>query len=121
MKLVIKYFQNYCSCIDANHVIYIQEQVYQGAAHILAAPFIQSDGCLVAVVELYRSAACEPFRLEDEQLLDSLFHWGGVALHYADLYHSQEKQRNLHQFLLVVVKSIFQVTSRCLFLYSNAA
>ena len=50
------------------------------------------------------------FHEEDEEIVSSYLVWGGIALHYADMYHALNKQRNLHQFLLTVVKSIFQVT-----------
>ena len=49
------------------------------------------------------------FHEEDEEIVDSYLVWGGIALHYSDLYHALNKQRILHQFLLTVVKSIFQV------------
>ena len=53
-----------------------------------------------------------PFHEEDEEIVSSYLVWGGIALHYADMYHALDKQRNLHQFLLTVVKSIFQVTRK---------
>ena len=52
------------------------------------------------------------FHEEDEEIVSSYLVWGGIALHYADMYHALNKQRNLHQFLLTVVKSIFQVTRK---------
>lgn len=52
----------------------------------------------------------QPFHEEDEEIVSSYLVWGGIALHYADMYHALANQRNLHQFLLTVVKSIFQVT-----------
>lgn len=50
-----------------------------------------------------------PFREEDDEIVSSYLVWGGVALHYADVNHALSNQRTLHQFLLNVVKSIFQV------------
>lgn len=69
---------------------------------------------LITVVYFRRSAdVCVtsrgPFELEDEEIVNSYLVWGGIALHYADMYHALANQRNLHQFLLTVVKSIFQV------------
>lgn len=49
-----------------------------------------------------------PFHEEDEEIASSYLVWGGIAVHYADMYHVLAKQRNLQQFLLAVVKSIFQ-------------
>ncbi|XP_021942634.1 probable 3',5'-cyclic phosphodiesterase pde-5 isoform X3 [Zootermopsis nevadensis] len=76
-----------------------------GAAHALYQPVIQTDGQLAAVVELWRG---DPFHEEDEEIASSYLVWGGIALHYAQLYLSMNKQRKLNDFLLAVVKSIFQ-------------
>ncbi|KAJ4431360.1 hypothetical protein ANN_19957, partial [Periplaneta americana] len=75
------------------------------AAHALYQPVVQTDGHLAAVVELWRS---DPFHEEDEEIASSYLVWGGIALHYAQLYLSMNKQRKLNDFLLAVVKSIFQ-------------
>ncbi|KAJ9601206.1 hypothetical protein L9F63_000626, partial [Diploptera punctata] len=75
------------------------------AAHAMYQPVIQTDGQLVAVVELWRR---DPFHEEDEEIASSYLVWGGIALHYAQLYLSMNKQRKLNDFLLAVVKSIFQ-------------
>lgn len=56
------------------------------------------------------NATGSQFHEEDEEIVSSYLVWGGIALHYADMYHALNKQRNLHQFLLTVVKSIFQVS-----------
>lgn len=84
---------------------------------MLGAPVIQNDGSLTGVIELYRRLAKEGenarlheiFHEEDEEIASSYLVWGGIALHYADMYFALAKQRNLHQFLLTVVRSIFQV------------
>ena len=51
----------------------------------------------------------DPFHEEDEEIVSSYLVWGGIAVHYADMYHVLAKQRSLQSFLLAVVKSIFQV------------
>lgn len=71
------------------------------AAHALYEPVIQTDGQLAAVVELWRRDA---FHEEDEEIASSYLVWGGIALHYAQLYLSMNKQRKLNDFLLAVVK-----------------
>jgi cAMP and cAMP-inhibited cGMP 3',5'-cyclic phosphodiesterase 10 len=71
------------------------------AAHALFQPVIQTDGQLTAVVELWRG---DPFHEEDEEIASSYLVWGGIALHYAQLYLSMNKQRKLNDFLLAVVK-----------------
>lgn len=86
----------------------------EGGVHVLGAPVVQNDGTLTGVIELYRrpvdnnKSSRGPFQQDDEEVVSSFLVWGGIALHYADMYHALANQRNLHQFLLTVVKSIFQ-------------
>ncbi|KAK9743515.1 GAF domain [Popillia japonica] len=77
-------------------------------AHILCQPIVQPDGTLAAVLELWRREAGGSFHEEDEEITCSYLVWGGIALHYAHLYFNMDKQRKLNDFLLAVVKSIFQ-------------
>ncbi|XP_043242921.1 probable 3',5'-cyclic phosphodiesterase pde-5 [Amphibalanus amphitrite] len=79
----------------------------EGAQYVMAQPVPLSDGDLVAVLELYRNAS-NPFYEEDEEIVNSYIVWGGIALHYADLYHTLSDQRKVHDFILDVTKSIFQ-------------
>ncbi|XP_063242664.1 probable 3',5'-cyclic phosphodiesterase pde-5 isoform X2 [Bacillus rossius redtenbacheri] len=78
------------------------------AGHVLYQPVVQPDGQVAAVVELWRAEGSPPFHEEDEEIACSYLVWGGIALHYAQLYLSMNKQRRLADFLLTVVKSIFQ-------------
>ncbi|RXG72469.1 putative 3',5'-cyclic phosphodiesterase pde-5 [Armadillidium vulgare] len=57
---------------------------------------------------LYRKESSEEFHEEDEEIVNSYLVWGGIALHYSELYHSMMKQRELNDFLLSVVQSIFK-------------
>lgn len=68
----------------------------------------QPDGALVAVLEILRRDDEEAFHEEDEEIAYSYLVWGGIALHYAHLFLNMNKQRKLNDFLLAVVKSIFQ-------------
>lgn len=77
-------------------------------AHILCQPIVQPDGQLSAVVELWRRDAGGQFYEEDEEIASSYLVWGGIALHYAHLYVNMNQQKRLNDFLLAVVKSIFQ-------------
>ncbi|XP_054274469.1 probable 3',5'-cyclic phosphodiesterase pde-5 isoform X2 [Macrosteles quadrilineatus] len=81
---------------------------YPEVEHLLYEPVVQPDGELVAVLELWRRDSSPPFHEEDEEIASSYLVWGGIALHYARLYLSMSKQRKLSDFLLAVVKSIFQ-------------
>ncbi|XP_066144330.1 probable 3',5'-cyclic phosphodiesterase pde-5 isoform X3 [Euwallacea fornicatus] len=77
-------------------------------AHIQCQPVIQPNGELVGVLELWRRSNGGQFYEEDEEIASSYLVWGGIALHYAHLYLSMNQQRQLNDFLLAVVKSIFQ-------------
>lgn len=65
---------------------------------------VQSDGQLAAVLLLWRQEDGEAFYEEDEEIAYSYLVWGGIALHYAQLYFSMNQQRKLNDFLLAVVK-----------------
>nr|XP_022901615.1 cAMP and cAMP-inhibited cGMP 3',5'-cyclic phosphodiesterase 10A-like [Onthophagus taurus] len=74
------------------------------AFHVLCQPIVQPDGHLAAVLELWRKSPGGPFHEEDEEITCSYLVWGGIALHYAHLYLTMDKQRKLNDFLLAVVK-----------------
>ncbi|KAB0792388.1 hypothetical protein PPYR_14347 [Photinus pyralis] len=76
--------------------------------HILCQAVTYPDGQLAAVLELWRRESEGPFHEEDEEIACSYLVWGGIALHYAHLYLNMNQQRKLNDFLLTVVKSIFQ-------------
>ncbi|XP_069948734.1 probable 3',5'-cyclic phosphodiesterase pde-5 isoform X3 [Cherax quadricarinatus] len=84
---------------------FLEEQEVEQA---LTMAVVQSNGELAAVLELYRRKGGDKFHEEDEEIVNSYLVWGGIALHYADLYHNMVKQRKLNEFILSVVKSIFQ-------------
>lgn len=71
---------------------------------IMYQAVVQPDGQLVAVLELWRRDTALPFHEEDDEIATSYLVWGGIALHYAHLYLSMNKQRKLNDFLLTVVK-----------------
>ncbi|KAG7177349.1 cAMP and cAMP-inhibited cGMP 3',5'-cyclic phosphodiesterase 10A-like [Homarus americanus] len=75
----------------------------QEVHHTLSMVVVQSNGELAAVLELYRRQSGENFHEEDEEIVNSYLVWGGIALHYAELYHSMVKQRTLNDFILSVV------------------
>ncbi|XP_055596828.1 probable 3',5'-cyclic phosphodiesterase pde-5 isoform X2 [Uranotaenia lowii] len=77
-------------------------------AHVMCQPIVYPDGSLVAVLELWRRDCGSPFYEEDEEIGCSYLVWGGIAIHYAHLNLVGLKQRKLNEFLLAVVKSIFQ-------------
>ncbi|GBL86193.1 putative 3',5'-cyclic phosphodiesterase pde-5 [Araneus ventricosus] len=76
--------------------------------YVLCHTVLQPDEELSGVLELYKDASGVEFHEEDEEIVNSYLVWGGIALHYAELYVNMMKQRELNMFLLAVVKSIFQ-------------
>lgn len=77
-----------------------------GISHILCQAISQPDGALVAVLEILRREDEDRFHEEDEEIAYSYLVWGGIALHYAHLFLSMNKQRKLNDFLLAVVKYV---------------
>lgn len=72
--------------------------------YVLCQPIIQANGEIVAVVELWRRDLGGSFHEEDEEIVSSYLVWGGIALHYAQLYLNMNQQKKLNDFLLLVVK-----------------
>ena len=48
------------------------------------------------------------FAEEDEEIASSYLVWGGIAVYYAEMYVGLRQQRNLNDFLLDVIKSLFK-------------
>lgn len=73
-------------------------------------------GNLLGVLEFYRFLEHPAFTSFEETIANSFLVWGGVALHFAELfrrdpasemYISMTRQRQLNDFLLAVTRSIF--------------
>ncbi|XP_065338353.1 probable 3',5'-cyclic phosphodiesterase pde-5 isoform X4 [Cloeon dipterum] len=77
------------------------------AEHALWQPIVQADSEMTGVLFMWRRQG-PAFHEEDEEIARSYLVWGGIALHYAQLFLSIDKTRRLNDFLLKVVKSIFQ-------------
>ncbi|XP_050513752.1 probable 3',5'-cyclic phosphodiesterase pde-5 isoform X1 [Diabrotica virgifera virgifera] len=86
----------------------VVKELQNNIAHIQCQPITQSDGKMVGVIEMWRIDSNNPFYEEDEEIANSYLVWGGIALHYAQLYLNMNQQKKLNEFLLAVVKSIFQ-------------
>ncbi|XP_018572248.1 probable 3',5'-cyclic phosphodiesterase pde-5 isoform X2 [Anoplophora glabripennis] len=86
----------------------MMDELQGDIVHVQCQPIMQSDGKLAAVLELWRRDTGGPFYEEDEEIASSYLVWGGIALHYAHLYLNMNQQKKLNDFLLAVVKSIFQ-------------
>lgn len=76
-----------------------------GDHHVLVHPLISSkDGQLIGLVELLRGASEEPFGDSDVATVNAYLVWAEVALDYAMMCISVNKQKDLKNFLLNVVK-----------------
>ncbi|XP_071837801.1 probable 3',5'-cyclic phosphodiesterase pde-5 isoform X3 [Apostichopus japonicus] len=64
-------------------------------------------GNLLGVLEFYRYVEHPGFTSFEETIANSFLVWGGVALHFAEIYISMTRQRKLNDFLLAVTRSIF--------------
>lgn len=72
---------------------------------MLLTPVVNSDnGEVFAVMEFLREGVEAPFFEEDEEIVNSYLVWGEVAIHYADLYGSVRRQKDLDGFLLNLVR-----------------
>lgn len=76
----------------------------RGVNHVLCQAVVQPDGQLVAVLEIQRAHPEMSFHEEDEEIAYSYLIWGGIAIHYAQLFLNMNKQKKLNDFLLAVVK-----------------
>lgn len=70
----------------------------------MCLPVMQSNQEMCAVLELYRCPDRNEFTSEEEEIALSYLIWGGIALHYAQLYNNMNQQRSLNAFLLDVVR-----------------
>ncbi|KAL3275955.1 hypothetical protein HHI36_020689 [Cryptolaemus montrouzieri] len=93
-------------CNDLRFPDGIPEESYM--THILCQNIQQPNGELAAILQLWRGEAGGPFHEEDEEIVSSYLVWGGIAFHYAHLYFNMNQQKKLNDFLLNVVRSIFQ-------------
>ncbi|GIY50613.1 probable 3',5'-cyclic phosphodiesterase pde-5 [Caerostris darwini] len=54
--------------------------------NVLCHPVLQPDRELSGVLELYKDASEVEFHEEDEEIVNSYLVWGGIALHYAEMF-----------------------------------
>ncbi|KAI5640915.1 3'5'-cyclic nucleotide phosphodiesterase domain-containing protein [Phthorimaea operculella] len=76
------------------------------ANHVLYVPLLLEDGTTSHVLELWKVQA--PFNHENEATSSQFLVWGSLALHFCNLYLDKKRERNLSDFLLDVVKAIFE-------------
>ncbi|KAJ2954151.1 hypothetical protein O0L34_g2378 [Tuta absoluta] len=85
-------------------------QVYDAckteANYVLYIPILREDGKTSHVLELWKVET--PFNRQNEDSSAQFLVWGSLALHYCILYLDKKQERNLSDFLLDVVKAIFE-------------
>ncbi|XP_028034227.1 probable 3',5'-cyclic phosphodiesterase pde-5 [Bombyx mandarina] len=74
--------------------------------YILYQPIITKSGKTSYVLEMWRTK--DRFKVIDEEISGHIVVWGSVALHYCKLYVDKKRERNMSDFLLDVVKAIFE-------------
>jgi len=76
-------------------------------SRILCHPICSQGEEVEAVVEFIKKGR-GLFTEDDIEIVNSYFVWGGVAIHYSDEYFKVQHQKFVNEFLLKVVRSIFQ-------------
>merc|ERR1719167_802346 len=74
----------------------------------MCQPICSENEELEAVIEFVKEGKGSAFTDDDIEIVNSYLVWGGVAIRYADHYSKVQHQKSVNDFLLSVVKSIFQ-------------
>nr|XP_049696554.1 probable 3',5'-cyclic phosphodiesterase pde-5 [Helicoverpa armigera] len=76
------------------------------ANHVMYQPILTKTGKTAYVLEMWRVK--DRFKDVDEEISSNFLVLGSVALHYCNLYLDKKRERNMSDFLLDVVKAIFE-------------
>ncbi|CAH0716335.1 unnamed protein product, partial [Brenthis ino] len=76
------------------------------ANHLMYLPILTANGKAAYVMEMWRLH--EMFGDKDEEISSNFVVWGSLILHYFNLYLDKKRERNMSDFLLDVVKAIFE-------------
>ncbi|XP_022832771.1 probable 3',5'-cyclic phosphodiesterase pde-5 [Spodoptera litura] len=76
------------------------------ANHVMYQPILTKNGKTAYVIEMWRIK--ERFKEVDEEISSNFLVLGSLALHYCNLYLDKKRERNMSDFLLDVVKAIFE-------------
>ncbi|CAH2103277.1 unnamed protein product [Euphydryas editha] len=74
--------------------------------HVLYQPILTVNGKTAYVIEMWRLT--NKFEDKDEKLCSEFVVWGSLTLHFCNLYLDKKRERNMSDFLLDVVKAIFE-------------
>uniref|UniRef100_A0A2A4JSA6 Phosphodiesterase n=1 Tax=Heliothis virescens TaxID=7102 RepID=A0A2A4JSA6_HELVI len=76
------------------------------ANHVMYQPILAMNGKTAYVIEMWRVK--DKFRDIDEEISSNFLVLGSLALHYCNMYLDKKRERNMSDFLLDVVKAIFE-------------
>ncbi|KAH9632104.1 hypothetical protein HF086_002611 [Spodoptera exigua] len=76
------------------------------ANHVMYQPILTKNGKTAYVIEMWRVK--DRFKEVDEEISSNFLVLGSLALHYCNLYLDKKRERNMSDFLLDVVKAIFE-------------
>ncbi|XP_075991150.1 putative 3',5'-cyclic phosphodiesterase pde-5 isoform X2 [Anticarsia gemmatalis] len=76
------------------------------ADHVMYQPILGKNGKTTYVIEMWR--VHDYFDDIDEEISSNFLVLGSLALHYCNLYLDKKRERNMSDFLLDVVKAIFE-------------
>ncbi|CAB3226351.1 unnamed protein product [Arctia plantaginis] len=76
------------------------------ANHVMYQPILTKTGKTIYVIEMWRIH--DRFRELDEEISSNFLVLGSLTLHYCNLYLDKKRERNMSDFLLDVVKAIFE-------------
>ncbi|XP_030754671.1 cAMP and cAMP-inhibited cGMP 3',5'-cyclic phosphodiesterase 10A-like [Sitophilus oryzae] len=74
---------------------------------VLCVPIVTTDGDCYAIVEMYRSVPEPPFNKEDLKISIVVSGWMGAAIHQNRLRLALQKQQELNDYLLDLIKCYF--------------
>ncbi|XP_030020740.1 probable 3',5'-cyclic phosphodiesterase pde-5 isoform X2 [Manduca sexta] len=74
--------------------------------HVMYQPILTKSGKTGYLIEMWRIR--ERFKELEEQISSNFVVWGSLALHYCNMYLDKKRERNMSDFLLDVVKAIFE-------------
>ncbi|XP_072930934.1 probable 3',5'-cyclic phosphodiesterase pde-5 isoform X2 [Epargyreus clarus] len=74
--------------------------------HVLYQPILSANGKTVYVIEMWR--VDREFSKKDQDISSNFLVCGSLILHYCNLYLDKKRERNMSDFLLDVVKAIFE-------------
>ncbi|XP_052751423.1 probable 3',5'-cyclic phosphodiesterase pde-5 [Galleria mellonella] len=78
----------------------------KNANHVMYQPILTSTGETGYLIEFWR--VDDSFSDVEEELCTCFLMWGSLSIHYCGLYQEKKRERNMSDFLLDVVRAIFE-------------